>query len=55
MGLDKALFLDNSPAPAKYALARLDLCGEELRLPLVPCSDAVKPAIDEAMRTAGLI
>ena len=55
IALHRAMFLDASPAPAKYALARLGLCGEDLRLPLVPCNDAVKPAIDEAMRTAGLI
>ena len=55
IALHRALFLDSSPAPSKYALARLGLCGEELRLPLVSCDDAVKPAIDEAMRTAGLI
>lgn len=55
IALHRALFLDSSPAPAKYALARLGLCGEDLRLPLVACNEAVKPAIDEAMRTVGLI
>ncbi|KAK0351229.1 hypothetical protein LTR94_025805 [Friedmanniomyces endolithicus] len=29
IGLYRALFLDNSPSPAKYALSRLGLCGEE--------------------------
>ena len=54
IGLHKALFLDNSPAPAKYALSRMQLCGEEVRLPLSLTSDAVKPAIDRAMADAGL-
>lgn len=54
IGLHKALFLDNSPSPTKYALSRLGLCGEEVRLPLAPTSDAVKPAIDRAMAEAGL-
>ena len=54
IGLHKALFLDNSPAPTKYALSRLQLCGEEMRLPLSLTSDAVKPAIDRAMADAGL-
>ena len=54
IGLHKALFLDASPSPAKYALSRLQLCTEEVRLPLVPTSDAVKPAIDRAMADAGL-
>ena len=54
IGLHKALFLDNSPAPTKYALSRLGLCSEEIRLPLASTSDAVKPAIDRAMDEAGL-
>lgn len=54
IGLHKALFLDNSPAPTKYALSRLQLCSEEIRLPLSLTSDAVKPAIDRAMADAGL-
>ena len=54
IGLHKALFLDNSPAPTKYALARLGLCTEEIRLPLARTSDAVKPAIDRAMDEAGV-
>ncbi|HEY0598481.1 4-hydroxy-tetrahydrodipicolinate synthase [Brevundimonas sp.] len=54
IGLHKGLFLDNSPSPTKYALARLGLCTEEVRLPLAPTADAVKPAIDRAMSEAGL-
>jgi len=54
IGLHKALFLDASPAPAKYALAKLGLCTEEMRLPLVPTSDAVKPAIHAALEIAGV-
>ncbi|MBU4039043.1 MAG: dihydrodipicolinate synthase family protein, partial [Alphaproteobacteria bacterium] len=54
IGLHKGLFLDNSPSPTKYALSRLQLCGEEVRLPLAPTADAVKPAIDRAMAAAGL-
>ena len=54
IGLHKGLFLDNSPSPTKYALARLGLCGEEVRLPLAPTADAVKPAIDRAMAEAGV-
>jgi 4-hydroxy-tetrahydrodipicolinate synthase len=55
IGLHKALFLDNSPAPAKYILARLGFGKEELRLPLSRTADAVKPAIDRALAEAGVI
>ena len=54
IGLHRALFGDNSPAPTKYALAELGLCSEEVRLPLAPCAEAARPAVLEAMRTAGL-
>ncbi|HEX7758690.1 MAG TPA: 4-hydroxy-tetrahydrodipicolinate synthase [Caulobacteraceae bacterium] len=54
VGLHKALFLDNSPAPTKFALAHLGLCGESARLPIAPCADAVKPHILAAMAEAGV-
>lgn len=52
--LHKALFLDASPAPAKFALSTLQACSDEIRLPLVACADAVKPQVLAAMREAGL-
>ncbi|MGI8839505.1 MAG: 4-hydroxy-tetrahydrodipicolinate synthase [Caulobacteraceae bacterium] len=51
--LHKALFLDASPAPTKFALAHLGLCAEDCRLPIAPCAEAVKPAILAAMAQAG--
>lgn len=54
IGLHRALFLDASPAPTKFALARLGLCREELRAPLTPCAEAARPRVLEAMRAAGL-
>ena len=54
--LHRALFLEASPAPAKYALAKLGLCAEDVRLPLVPVqSQAVKDEIDAAMKEAGVL
>jgi 4-hydroxy-tetrahydrodipicolinate synthase len=55
IGLHKALFLDASPAPTKFAMAHLGLCSEEARLPITPCAEAVKPQILAAMRDAGVI
>ncbi|MFN3354123.1 MAG: 4-hydroxy-tetrahydrodipicolinate synthase [Brevundimonas sp.] len=55
IALHKAMFLDASPAPAKYALSRLGQCAEETRLPITPCAPAVRPAIDAAMAEAGLL
>ena len=53
--LHKGLFLDASPAPTKFALAHLGLCTDEVRLPIAPCAEAVKPAILDAMREAGVL
>jgi 4-hydroxy-tetrahydrodipicolinate synthase len=53
--LHKALFLDASPAPTKFALAHLGLCEDEVRLPIAPCAEAAKPAILAAMREAGVL
>lgn len=53
--LHRALFTDASPAPTKFALARLGLCTEETRLPIVPCSEAARTEVLAAMRDAGLI
>ena len=53
--LHKAMFADASPAPAKYALSKLfDWFAPETRLPIAPCSDAAKTAVDEAMELAGV-
>jgi 4-hydroxy-tetrahydrodipicolinate synthase len=53
--LHRALFLDASPGPAKFALATLGLCTEELRLPLTPCAEAARPQVLDAMREAGVL
>ena len=53
--LHKALFLDASPSPTKFALAHLGLCSEDSRLPIAPCDEAVRPQVLEAMREAGVI
>ena len=53
--LHKALFLDASPSPTKFALAHLGLCEDVVRLPIAPCAEAVKPAILDAMREAGVL
>jgi len=53
--LHKALFVEPSPAPAKYACSLLGLCTDEVRLQLLSCSDAAKAHIRAAMIHAGLI
>lgn len=53
--LHRDLFMEPNPAPAKYIANRLNLCANELRLPLAPISNQTKAAMDFAMSHAGLI
>ncbi|EQB17974.1 4-hydroxy-tetrahydrodipicolinate synthase [Novosphingobium lindaniclasticum] len=54
--LHYAMFEDSSPGPCKYALAQVHGWIEnELRLPLVPCSDKARTAVDAALAHAGLL
>ena len=53
--LHQALFTDASPAPLKYALARVhDWLTEDVRLPLVACSAEARRAVDAGLEHAGL-
>jgi len=53
--LHKAMFCEPSPAPVKYACSLLDLCSDEVRLPLLACSETAKSQVRAAMTHAGLI
>ncbi len=54
--LHKALFSVASPGPVKYALSRVRPgFSPELRLPLVPPSEASRRAVDAALEHAGLL
>ena len=55
MPLHSALFIETSPAPAKYALSVLGKCAEAVRLPMVPVTEKTKSAVREAMIHAGLV
>lgn len=55
MPLHVAIFLEPGVAGAKYAMSRLGLCSDTVRLPLVGLTEATKVQIDRAMAHAGLI
>ena len=52
--LHKALFVEPSPAPTKWALSRLGRCGAAVRLPITPLSAAGQAVVEAALREAGL-
>jgi len=55
MPLHTAIFIEPGLVGAKYALSRLGLCAQTVRLPLTTLLDSTKAEIDAAMRHAGLI
>lgn len=55
MPLFDALFVETNPGPVKYAASRLDLCSAEMRLPMVPVTDAGKKVVDAALAKVGLL
>jgi 4-hydroxy-tetrahydrodipicolinate synthase len=55
MPLHQNLFIETSPAPAKYALSLLGKIADTVRLPMVSLSDKSKAAVREAMVHAGLM
>lgn len=54
-GLHKMLFCEPSPAPVKYACSVLGLAGEDVRLPLITCSQDAREKVDAALKQAELI
>lgn len=55
MPLHQAIFTEPGLVGVKYAMSRLDLCSEEVRLPLTGLTDATKVLVDDGLRHAGLL
>jgi 4-hydroxy-tetrahydrodipicolinate synthase len=53
--LFKDLFVETNPAPVKAALAMMGLINEELRLPLVPLSDSLRPVLKNTLKGCGVL
>ena len=55
LALHRNLFIEPSPAPTKWAMARLGLCGDALRLPITPLTPAGQAVVEQALRDASLL
>ena len=53
--LHKALFVESNPIPVKWAVARMGLCSQALRLPLTVLTPANQPALERVMQATGLL
>lgn len=55
MPLHTAIFIEPGVVGAKYAMSRLGLCNERVRLPLVALTGPTRDKIDAALEHAGLL
>ncbi|MEM8654215.1 MAG: 4-hydroxy-tetrahydrodipicolinate synthase [Pseudomonadota bacterium] len=55
MPLHKAIFTEPGLVGVKYAMSRLGLCSDEVRLPLTGLADETKTLVDAALEHAGLM
>ena len=55
MPLHQAIFAEPGLVGVKYAMSKLGLCTEEVRLPHVGLTDGAKKLVDAGMRHAGLM
>lgn len=53
--LFKGLFTAPNPVPVKYALSKLNLCKENVRLPLVPMSEDEKNVLKQILKDTGVL
>jgi 4-hydroxy-tetrahydrodipicolinate synthase len=53
--LHQNLFIEPSPAAAKWAMAKLGLCGPALRLPMTPLTAAAQAVVEQSLRDAGVL
>ena len=51
----KALFIESNPSPVKYAAKLLNLCNDDVRLPLAEVMDSTKEVVKKALLSAKLI
>jgi 4-hydroxy-tetrahydrodipicolinate synthase len=54
VALHRNLFVESNPIPVKWAVSRMGLIGEALRLPLTPLSAEYHTIVSESMFAAGI-
>jgi len=50
-----SMFIESNPSPVKYAAKLLNLCSDDVRLPLVKVTDTTKETVKRALISAKLI
>jgi len=55
MPLNRKLFLEANPIPVKWALHRMGMIGEGIRLPLTPLSEKYHSEVEDALKASGVL
>ena len=50
-----SMFVESNPSPVKYAAKLLNLCDDDVRLPLVKVTEATKEIVKKALHSAKLV
>ena len=50
-----AMFVESNPSPVKYAAKLMNLCDDDVRLPLVKVTEKTKEIVEKALKSAKLI
>tara|TARA_B100000579_G_scaffold46216_1_gene32240 strand:+ start:1022 stop:1903 length:882 start_codon:yes stop_codon:yes gene_type:complete len=53
--LHHAMFVESNPSPVKYAAKLLNLCDDDVRLPLIKVTDKTKDIVKKALHSAKLV
>ncbi len=53
--LHNAMFVESNPSPVKYAAKLLNLCTDDVRLPLVKVTEKTKGIVEKALQSSKLI
>ena len=54
-GLNKAMFIETNPIPAKTALALMGRCREEFRLPMTPMGEGHRTELIHVLTKSGVL
>ena len=53
--IHRSMFIESNPSPVKYAARLMNLCDDDVRLPLVKVTEPTKEVIKKTLQTAKLI
>ncbi|HHT00238.1 MAG TPA: 4-hydroxy-tetrahydrodipicolinate synthase, partial [Thiomicrospira sp.] len=53
--IHRDIFVESNPIPVKWAVSKMGLMGQAIRLPLTPLSESCQPVVRKALEQAGIV